>query len=1195
MVLEEHMRWPRDLPLDTSLSTFSEVGLVDLCQADGRPIFILDLEQDQVAVPRPVFFNNSLCASSRLFAQLFSEKDHGLLRVSHDRDQADFALWATELILPEESPNIEALPYVHRDFAWTKATLKSRWRVISGLRVRETVSTTHTGNVILSQKVFTVEHIRASDNPAYSSSAALEESARGLGEVNLDWTRSPPPLQLSSHVQFIRGVDWASTDIGPMETWPPLLRSMCNLIIADPTPAGIFWGEKSNMIYNEAFISIAGQKHPSLMGQHPAIPFAEVWDHFEGILEHCRSTGKAVKEEDVCLFLERHGFPEETYVSFTFTPLLGQDNMVVGNYHTVHESTRTKIAERRMSMLLEIGQFTATAHNMAEYWAQVLSALETNENDVPFAILYSVSGKGPNDHCSLSSESSTSYKKCIFEGSLGVAQEHKTLPFMFELAEDTFSFAPAFRNALQANGPVLIQTGDEVFESIVSMTPTEGQRRGFGDPFKSAVICPLRPTNRKDGVGFLIIGLNTRRPYDEEYRIFIDLLTRQMGTSLASTLLYEDERRRGLTAAEQAAEDQARLSAELSLRTKEIKRTEQRFARLMQLAPIGVFIRDTSGQIIYCNDKWYEFMGHNKDADRHLSQAAAIEEASQSSSGPEWNQLVAQKSPVTFETKLSNSGCSPAQIGEESAGGSVWILTSAYPELAEDGTVTSVVGYVTDISQQKWAEAVQQKLVKDALESRRQQEYFIDMTSHEIRNPLSAIMHSADGILTCLKDPRFNGLSSVRNLLEQSIDAAHTVLYCAQHQKNIVDDILTLSKLDSKLLVITPSLTYPVEVAKHTLKMFEAQFSTFGIEYAFDNRLSDEDTKMALIFDPSRLIQVLINLITNAIKFTKGEDVRRITITLKISSTSPSEELHGFEYFPTKNSVRFEDRPGDVYIQFSVTDTGCGLRDNQKDTLFKRFSQASPRTHIQYGGSGLGLFICREIVELQGGQIGVASKYRVGSTFAFYIKAQRPSESPELVNSIGNNSVDQSPVTDLGTFSAGLAIPTVMSLPAEQSSPIRTEGGQISKPNTDSGLKILIVEDNLVNQRVLYKQLKKQACVVYLANHGVEALDFIRKTKLWKASDEPESSKEDLSVILMDIEMPVMDGLTCTREIRRLQNEGLILQHIPIIAVTANARKEQINQIHEAGLDQVISKPFRVVELIALINKTIEEIEAPTT
>lgn len=250
--------------------------------------------------------------------------------------------------------------------------------------------------------------------------------------------------------------------------------------------------------------------------------------------------------------------------------------------------------------------------------------------------------------------------------------------------------------------------------------------------------------------------------------------------------------------------------------------------------------------------------------------------------------------------------------------------------------------------------------------------------------------------------------------------------------------------------------------------------------------------------------------------------------------------------------------------------------------LFLRFSQASPRTHVQYGGSGLGLFISRELTELQGGEIGVASERGVGSTFAFYVKGRRttPPRDATSPGAIARITSSGKSIVTLSrsrkTSSARPKQKADQSSPADQS--VESSATQISEHST---LKVLIVEDNLVNQRVLQKQLKNLGCMTYVANHGLEALEvrikwtilefsqanmnlqMLKKSTFWVGQD---ASTLDISVILMDLEMPIMDGLTCTRKIRDLEAEQTIVRHVPIIAVTANARMEQIETALAAGM-----------------------------
>lgn len=268
--------------------------------------------------------------------------------------------------------------------------------------------------------------------------------------------------------------------------------------------------------------------------------------------------------------------------------------------------------------------------------------------------------------------------------------------------------------------------------------------------------------------------------------------------------------------------------------------------------------------------------------------------------------------------------------------------------------------------------------MEEAIEMKRQQENFIDMTSHEMRNPLSAILQCSDEITMSLTEYRSTDEESkspdrLAEVLEGSIDAAQTIALCAQHQKRIVDDILTLSKLDAALLVVTPVAVQPIAVVQRALKMFEGELDSNDIAMEFRMERSYLELNIDWVkLDPSRLLQVLINLTTNAIKFTHGQDKRTIIVSVGASKERPTGHHSDVSYFPSRSKHKDVTSASDwgtgedVYLLFAVQDTGRGLDEREKTLLFQRFSQASPRTHVQYGGSGLGLFISRELTELQG-------------------------------------------------------------------------------------------------------------------------------------------------------------------------------------------------------------------------------------
>lgn len=396
-------------------------------------------------------------------------------------------------------------------------------------------------------------------------------------------------------------------------------------------------------------------------------------------------------------------------------------------------------------------------------------------------------------------------------------------------------------------------------------------------------------------------------------------------------------------------------------------------------------------------------------------------------------------------------------------------------------------------------------------------------------------------------------LIAIGKRCEAALESVSIIISCCAHQRRIVDDILTLSKLDSKLLEIAPSLTNLDTMLFELEKMFDADAQKFDVTLRLDKDLGD--IRWAML-DTGRLTQVLTNLMTNAAKFTHKEAERTITITVGISRTRPSERDLDVEFVPAgiaRERNHAGSRTGsdeEFYLHFTVSDTGCGFDEEQKSRIFERFSQASPRTHSKYGGSGLGLFISREMIELQGGEIGVRSRPGKGATFAFYIAARTADAPPQPVQQ-------------------SLSSPAPMS-------------GRRPSENTRARYSILVVEDNLVNQKILRMQLQKLGHEVHVVSHGREALDFLETTSCWEGGT---ASHIHVSIILMDIEMPVMNGLECTRRIREAESEGLVKRHLPIIAVSANAREGQVRYAMECGVDDAISKPFRVADLMPIIER----------
>ena len=221
-----------------------------------------------------------------------------------------------------------------------------------------------------------------------------------------------------------------------------------------------------------------------------------------------------------------------------------------------------------------------------------------------------------------------------------------------------------------------------------------------------------------------------------------------------------------------------------------------------------------------------------------------------------------------------------------------------------------------------------------------------------------------------------------------------------------------------------------------------------------------------------------------------------------------------------------------ILVRFSVTDTGIGIPEDKKDVLFKVFSQVDDSNTRQYGGTGLGLAICKSMVEMMGGSIGVRSQQGVGSTFYFVLPFKKGESATPLEekNLTGQNSEGLPECTQLK-------------------------------------LSILLVEDNPINQKLATLLLSRYRWRVSIASNGQEALEAV--------------TAENFDVILMDVQMPIMDGLEATRRIRA--READTGNHVPIIAMTARSMVEDKVKCLEAGMDEYVSKPVRPEKLLSAI------------
>jgi signal transduction histidine kinase/ActR/RegA family two-component response regulator len=358
---------------------------------------------------------------------------------------------------------------------------------------------------------------------------------------------------------------------------------------------------------------------------------------------------------------------------------------------------------------------------------------------------------------------------------------------------------------------------------------------------------------------------------------------------------------------------------------------------------------------------------------------------------------------------------------------------------------------------------------------------FLATVSHEIRTPLNGVLGMAQAMTS-------DTLAAVQR------ERVQIIRRCGESLLAIVDDVLDLSKIESGKLELESVPFDLEETARGAAATFAAVAEAKGLTFEF---VIDEDAQGRFLGDPTRVRQVLHNLVSNAVKFTPAGWVR----------------------------VRLSLDQGALSV--AVADSGIGISSEDRDRLFDKFVQADSSTTRRFGGSGLGLAITRELVHAMGGGIQVVSALEQGSTFKVWLPLKR------------------------------------LSAPHPEAEFTRV-------PEIDGGLRVLAAEDNAVNQQVLKVILGQAGLTPVIAGNGREAVEA------WECSE--------FDIVLMDVQMPEMDGLAATRAIRA-REAATGRRRTPILALTANAMTHQALEYQAAGMDGLAAKPIDIEKLFTAIQQ----------
>ena len=434
----------------------------------------------------------------------------------------------------------------------------------------------------------------------------------------------------------------------------------------------------------------------------------------------------------------------------------------------------------------------------------------------------------------------------------------------------------------------------------------------------------------------------------------------------------------------------------------------------------------------------------------------------------------------------------------------IWVKVQATPQISESGVVTSYIFFYSQVTSQLRVQDDLRKAIEQTEKSLSAKNAFLGRLSHEIRTPMNAVVGIADALI------HHDGNPKILPKLKLIQSSAEKII-------RIVNESLEHTKLAESKVQLDPHPASPREAVESVCALWEQKAieNDIDLQCRIDAKVPD-----TIIFDTHRYEQCLNNLISNAVKFSPGGKIQVVLTTLE-----------------TK---------GQNNLVAVVKDTGIGMNEAQLANLFEAYTQADKSISGRFGGTGLGMNITKQLIELMGGKITAKSEIGSGTVIALTlpIKAERR-------------------VEERRENTSGGLLDDILESAAEPESEY-------------SELKMLVVDDNPTNHMVVSSLLGSLVKHIDVAENGVEAIDALKKA-------ERENAQYD--IVLMDIHMPVMDGIEATLDIRGSKES---YTDIPIIALTADPQYQQRRLCKNIGMDEALAKPVKLTELLNAMDRVLK-------
>jgi PAS domain S-box-containing protein len=511
-----------------------------------------------------------------------------------------------------------------------------------------------------------------------------------------------------------------------------------------------------------------------------------------------------------------------------------------------------------------------------------------------------------------------------------------------------------------------------------------------------------------------------------------------------------------------------------------LRESENRFRDVAEAAGEFIWEIDRDGRYTFLTDRVNQVLGYNPSELIGKTPFELMPTREAEWVLARWMKFAEEKILSNFEFQALHKD-----------GRTVWLEMSAKPFYDSSGRHLGYRGACLDISARKRVEEELLQAKSSAELASQAKSEFVAIMSHEIRTPMNGVI----GFTNLLLDTP---------LTPEQQDYAETIKRSGQALLTVINDILDFSKIEAGKLSLELATVDGCTVTREVIQLLATQAQSKQLNLRLQIR---PDDCLSVRADSNRLRQILLNLVGNALKFTQKGGVT-VQLTLEESETAPHH-----------------------VVKYSVIDTGIGIPQDKISKLFRSFSQVDSSTTREFGGTGLGLVICKRLVELMGGKIGVTSHLGKGSTFWFTLPVD--SSNPPIPK----------------------RLTTRLKLP-------------VMNPNHRQPL-VLLAEDNIVNQKLATLLLTKMGCLVENVTNGFDAIAKAKET--------------DYDIIFMDCYMPELDGYSATQEIRRLEKD--MDRHTPIIAITANAMEQDRRKCLDCGMDDYVSKPIRADRLREIIER----------